>query len=459
MAISYFNDQRFMNLVTALIVKDRQFLRTCHHLLDAKDFKPKGIKEPQDANRWTVCKLALDHYERYREPIKDMLSAEILDHCRKNKLNGSGQVELVSYAKKLLKKKVVAADSIADKIIQFKRERRKAAAVEEMIELQGRGELTDEAWLELSRKAIESMTENPYYVSDYFDDEELSKRIDRRRSRSDNRFPFLLIEGIDTQVRAIAKGHLGLVMAPYKRGKSLMLIWIAVAYVLQRLNVLFITLEDPPQDVEDRFDACITNLPINKLQTMPKTLRDRFRYFKRLIRSRLKIVDRTEHKTTVRDIEAIYEDERNKGFIADAIIVDYDDEVAASKKNNERRLEMADIYRDFRQLASRRSVLLWTAAQSKRATAMKKQLGGDDLAEDISKIRKVAMALSLGAGDWGPDSIYLWVAAHKFDKQHCGANIMTDKKRMMIYDRVKTKLAKKNPEMYIQNPDGEEVIQ
>jgi replicative DNA helicase len=263
-----------------------------------------------------------------------------------------------------------------------------------------------------------------------------------------------MIEPLDAKVRAIARGQIGLIIAPYKRGKSLMLIWIAVAYVLQRLNVLFITLEDPPQDVEDRFDACITFLPIKKLEVMPRTFKERFLLFKRLIRSRLKIVDRTERKTTIRDIEAIIEEERNKGFIADAVIIDYDDEIAASKRNSERRLELAEIYRDMRQLAAKKSLLVWTAAQSRRSTAQKRQLGGDDLAEDISKVLKVAMAISLGQGDWGPESIYLWVAAHKFDRQHVGANIMTNKNRMLIYDREKTLDAERHPKKYMVHEEG-----
>jgi hypothetical protein len=115
---------------------------------------------------------------------------------------------------------------------------------------------------------------------------------------------------------------------------------------------------------------------------------------------------------------------------------------------------LADIYRDLRQLASRKNAILWTAAQTKRSTASKRILGGDDLAEDISKVRKVAMALSLGQGDWGEDSIFIWVAAHKFDRQHIGCNIMSNKNRMLIYDREATLKAARNPEKYI-NRDEE----
>jgi hypothetical protein len=454
MPATLFDDSRFIDLLVALLVKDRQFLKTCSPMLEHKDFKPKGQSGAKELNRWIIAKLALEHFEKYKEPIRDLLGVELLAYCKKHKMEGSKQKDLVTQGRRLTRKKVVAVESITDKVVQFKREHKKALAVQEMIELQSRGELTDEKWLELSKQAIAELEGSSYAVSEYF--EELSTRIDRRGLVKDNRFPVTLIEPLDAKVRAIARGHVGLVLAPYKRGKSLMLIWLAVAYVLQRLNVLFVTLEDPLLDVEDRFDACVTNLPIRKLATMPKTLKERFQFFKRLVRSRLKIVDGTERKMSIAAIEELWEDERNKGFMADVVIVDYDDEIAPVRKQPERRLELADIYRDMRQFASRKNVFFWTAAQTKRSTASKRILGGDDLAEDISKVRKVSFALSLGQGDWGEDSIFLWVAAHKFDRQHVGCNIMSCKERMMIYDRETTIKVTRDPEKFMASLPEEE---
>lgn len=448
MAKTYFDDRRFQDLMMALLVKDTQFLRLSAHLLDPKDFKPRRGSDSDASHRYVIAQLGLKHFEKYRSPIKDLLTASLLEHCKKTNMASESKAELMHYAKRLLRRKITAVDAITDKLIQFKREKLKDSIIQEMIDLQGNGGLTDDKWAELSRRALDTLSETPYYVADYL--EKLEERIDRRAMARDNRFPVLLIEPLDAIVRAIARSHVGLVLAPYKRGKSLMLIYIACAYLLQRLNVLFITLEDPPQDVEDRFDACVTHLPIKKLNVMPKKLRERFLLFKRLLRSKLKIVDGTERKITTATIESIWEEERNKGFTADVIIVDYDDEIAPLKKHPERRMEIADIYREIRQLASRKNVILWTAAQTKRDTGHKKQLGGDDAAEDISKIRKVTFALSLGAGDWGPDSIYLFVAAHKFDRQHVGTNIMTNRDRMLIYDREATVRAFKNPEKFIE---------
>jgi hypothetical protein len=149
-------------------------------------------------------------------------------------------------------------------------------------------------------------------------------------------------------------------------------------------------------------------------------------------------VDGTEGGFTVRQMEEIFLRERDRGFKADAIIIDYDDEIVPSRRYQERRLEFADIYRELRQLAGRYNIIVWTAAQTQRGTENVKILSSDRVAEDIGKVRKATLVLGLGKGDWGEDSIYIWVAKHKFDRQHVGCNIMPDKECMMIYDRIRT---------------------
>lgn len=440
---TYFDDEAFQSRLVSLLIKDKDSLKICQQLITAKDFRPKGKSSDKAHNRYLIADVALGHFGKYREPLGSLIGAELKHYCATNKISGDRADSLIGYGKKLFRKTIVTPTAITDKVVQFKREKIKAAAVEELIELQGQGKLTDEKWLEVSRRAVEVVSGDRYSSSDYF--AEYLERNQRRRIYQGDRFPFLLIPEFDDQCRAIARGHLGLILAPYKRGKSLMLIHIARAYVLQRLNVLYITLEDPKQDVEDRFDASITQLPIQDLSHMSRRFKDRFKQFKRLLRAKLRVADGTERSVSVPMIENWIAEERSRGFYPDAVIVDYDDELVAVKKQSERRLEFAEIYRDLRKLASTKNVLLWTAAQTQRGTGNMKILSGDRLAEDVSKVRKVACALSLGQGDWGEDSIYLHVAAHKFGRQHWGVNMMSDKSRMLIYSQLRTAKAIKNP--------------
>lgn len=437
---SFFDDSNFQDELLQFVVNDLQFLKQASHLLSEDDFKRLSAKEGPE--RQTVAQLALNFWNRYRQPVGTYLKSELLQYARNRKWDAEHPTRqrLLDYAEIFSNgHKRVAADAMLDKVRQYKADHELALAMTQMQEMIENGSLTPEQFLAIARKAVEQSETKDDRPKDYFDDQELELRLARRLLQmSRQRFPVLLIEPIDRQVRIIARKHLGLIMAPYKRGKSLFFVWLALAYTLQRLNVLYFTLEDPIEDVEDRFDAAVTALPLQRLAELPDYIRERFRRYKRLLRTRLKLVDGTEGGISIQAVENIWEQERNRGFTADVIIVDYDDEVRPRVKRDERRMEFADIYKDYRAVLARHELIGWTASQTGRQTSEMKIISGKHIAEDISKIRKASFAMSLGAGEWGDDSIFLWIAAHRYDRQNVGANIITDKERMIFFDRDQT---------------------
>lgn len=432
---SYFRDPSFQDLLLAFVVKDRNFLKKCAEMLTPADFRPK---RSQAMERWVISQLALEYWNKYRQPIKRMLRAEILSYAKQSNLSTRREQELLKYGERIKKLKCVAAEAMEDKVVEFKKEKLKTDAVQELIDAQSNGTLSDEKWLEICQSAVDRFGPRQFTVTDYLDEKELDLRISRRSKRTVSRFPLLFIDPIDQNIRTVGRGHIGLLLGPYKSMKSLGLIYLATVYPLQAMNVLYITLEDPKEDVEDRFDACVTALPIARLSELPLRLKKRFLQTKALLRARIQIVDGTEGGFTTGKIEEVFKDQRNKGFTADVIIVDYDDEIVPMRKRDKRKEEFEDIYRGLRQLASKLNVILWTAAQTQRGTEDLKIISGDKTADDISKMRKVTFCLGLGKGDWGDDSKYLYVAAHKLDRGHIGWNICTDKSRMLFYDREAT---------------------
>ena len=432
--MSYWRDSGFQDKLLSFIVKDRRFLKTCSTLLTSKDFKPRG---GETREKYIVAEIALSYYEKYREPISILLKSECKDYARKQNLSDRSKRHLLRYANKLEEMTSEASDSIKDKVVQYKKEKSKVKAIEELMELQEKGVLDDEKFLSICQEAMEVTSQSAVRTVDYFN--ELEPRILRRLGQVDRRYPMLMIDPLDQRVRTISRGHLGMAFAPMKRGKTLFAIHIGLAYALQRLNVLHFTLEDPIEDIEDRYDAATTNLPIQELQNLPKRLRRRFERYKKYVKGRIKIVDCTEGGFTVAKMEEIYHAEVNKGFHADAVIIDYDDEIAPMRKHRETRMEIADTYRSMKQWAARDDLLMWVFAQTKRNTSEKKILTENDLAEDISKARKVFIAIGMGKGDWDDkNGIFLYVALHRNDRQKVGWNILADYDHMVIYDREST---------------------
>ena len=437
---SGFKDQDFQQHLVAFRCKDRNFLRKTSGLLEADDFKPKK-KGGEGQEYHVLADLALRHWNDYGEPIGGLLSTYVKDYCWEKKVGSKLKNRLLDVVADIKSNNsLVAAEALEEKVMQYKRRRAKAHAIQEMLDLQEKGELTDDRFEQVTRNALKTFS-NTFKIYDYL--RGVEKRITRRRHDLAKKYPYLLIDPLDEAIRVTPRGTLAMLLAKWKTGKSVGLIWIATAFTMQGYNVLYITLEDPKEEVEDRFDASLTGLKTRQLPELPKRLRKRFKRVKERLRGRIKIVDGTEGGITVRRIEDIYEQQRNRGFVADLIVVDYDDEIVPPvryKGDSARRQEFADIYRALRQLASKLDVWLWTAAQAKGRTKHQMVVSGEDTAEDISKIRKVAFCLGIGDGpkDWGLNSRHLYVAAHKFDKMKVGWNIVGDFERTVFYDREAT---------------------
>jgi len=439
MALTIFNDVDFLEALVALLCRDLKTLRSCSNYLRPDDFKPLQ-HDPTGRSRWIVAERALEYYQKYQRPIQRLLVSDLISYADELSLGQRTAENLISYAKRLLKRRLPAPDSVVDKVIRYKQEILQAKAIEELIQLQTSGKLSSDKWLEITHRVVGTSSRNGSEPIPFF--RKLDDRIYRRaRQQRYQNCPFFLIEPLDRLVHGIGRGNLGMILAPYKRGKSLMLLHVALAFTIQHLNVMFVSMEDPIDVVEDRLDAMVASLPMKSLADQPKLLKRRFRQVARLTRDRLRLVDLTGEGATVSHIESQVLRERDKGFLTDALIIDYDEEILPSKRYEQKRLEFSDIYRDLRRLAARHQMIVWTASQTQANTQSLRIVDGDRTAEDKSKVRKVGMAIGMGQGDWGPDSIYLWVAAHKFDRMKVGCNIMSNKERMLIYDRERTRRA------------------
>lgn len=436
--MSYWTDPDFQKNLIAFLTRDRSFLKKTSGLLEVDDFKPR---KGQSNELHLLAELALKFWRQYDEPVGGMLRTEVLDMIREQKLGSRLKQKLLDVVDEIrANHNLIAVEALEQKVIQYKSRRAKQQAIDELIALQEKGNLTDERFLQICQNALHRFGHG-YKITDYLTS--LEKRIRRRQLESLRKFPYLLIDQLDRDIRSIPRGSFAIALSKWNVGKSLFLTHIAYASALQGYNVLFVTLEDPKSEVEDRLDGLLTGLPIRRLADIPRKLRRRFKRAKEKFHARIKIVDGTEGGFTVQKIEDIWERLRNRGFVADVVIVDYDDEIAPTfhhKGESARRMEFADIYRDMRKFAARKDIYLWSAAQARRGKDNQQVVKGDDAAEDISKIRKVALCIGIGNApkNWGQDGRHLFVARHRFDRAKIGWNIMGDFKSGIFYAREAT---------------------
>ncbi len=441
--MSYFHDAEFQEKLLMFVCRDRNFLKRTAELLSAKDFIPRkdeGLIEAQ----W-IAEKAYQYWKDYHEPIGGLLRTEMMDFVSKNKKRvGHKQKDrLFSLVDKIKHANgLVAVEAVEKKVFEYKQRKAKSAAVKEMIELQEKGELTDNEFMKICRKAV-NFHDRTLKVVDY--EKDIDQRVKRRRKNKDRKFPYIFIDAFDKECRTFPRGELGIGLAKYKAGKSTFAVHLGQAYALQSYNVLHFTLEDNVEMVEDRYDASFTGVKIKSLDKRESRVVRRLKRKLEELKGRIKIVDGTDGGMTVERMEEVWENFRNQGFAADCIVIDYDEGVIPPEhhkgEGGERR-EMQDIYKALKSFAARRDIYMWVMAQTKRGKSgvRKMVVTGDDAAMDISKIKRCALCIGIGDGpsESSNDARYIFVAVHRYDKSRFGWPIVGDYARSIFYDRDET---------------------
>lgn len=459
--MSAFKDSETQERMLLFLCRDRDFLKNTSSLLELDDFKGKDVG-PERA--W-VAEQALEYWKKYGEPIGPFLRPVMQEFCQTYRTEKTKQrmlprirervLELVSTIRRAEREDLVAPEAVEQIIIGYKHRRAKAQFIDRLLDAQEKGTLEDGFILQEANDLVKKIGGEVQSVNYQ---KTLKQRLRRRAKEKLRKFPYLYIEQLDSEIKTFPRGSMGLIIAKYAMGKSMALAWIARAMALQGYNVLFFTLEDPRGVLEDRLDSMMTGLPIRELHEREQELIRRFKRLRYMMRGRIQIYDGTGGGLSVDRMEEIWERHRNQGFVADVVIIDYDDEIVPPfhyKTDDGRRKEFAEIYRRLRLFASKKDIWLWTAAQTRRGRKGKDKeddqmvITGDDIAEDISKVRKVGFCLGIGSGpmkdggfygdSWGPNSRFLYVAKNKFDRMKIGWPIMGDFDNGLFYDAEATR--------------------
>jgi archaellum biogenesis ATPase FlaH len=443
---NFFDDPNFLDRLVHLLCTDLTALKQTSPVLKSQDFEPL-YGNRWGHQRWVVAERALEHYRKHREPLGLLLRAEVLAYAHSLKLPANKVKEFEDYLKHLAKVPLTAPEAVVSRIVEYKRERIRASIIQEMSELQASGQMTNEKWAELVALGSFANTNGHTPIDYYRTYEDRAEYRALQGNAPGSHAPAFFIDPLDQVVKGIGKGSLGMVLAPRKRGKSLMLAWMAMAFSFQRLNTLMITLEDPVAELQARMDAAYSSVPIEHLATSPNIFKKNFKRYisKHDLQSRLQIVDGTGARVTVPMLEAWVQEYRDAGFMADVLIVDYDAYIHNARGNREQKgyEGIEQVYADLVGLAGRQKMILWTAAQTKAGTETLKILGENHVAGWVGKLNYAHQVLSIGKGDWGDDSFYLWCGYHKFAARNVGCHVVPDMSRMAFYSSDKTRQAEK----------------
>jgi replicative DNA helicase len=172
------------------------------------------------------------------------------------------------------------------------------------------------------------------------------------------------------------------IAAPPGFGKSLFLVNIGHAALLQGKTVFHFTLEMTASEVMTRYDCLVSGKPIIDIINSPTDVINSYvtKFIEANPKSHL-LLKEFPPECLTKDMLSLYIKRKimSSGKKPDLIIVDYADLMKSSVKNAERRSDLGLIYRQLKALAAEFGCPVWTASQINRA-------GYDKTESDISNL-------------------------------------------------------------------------
>lgn len=177
------------------------------------------------------------------------------------------------------------------------------------------------------------------------------------------------------------RGELGVAIAPTGAGKSMVLVHLGAVAVQAGLTVVHYTLELKDVVVGQRYDSCITGIPINDLQEN----KDKVIQQVKGVDGTLIVKEYPTKTATTNTIRAHLEKLKRQGIVPDMIIVDYADLLRPLSGKKEKRDELESIYEDLRAIMQENDAAGWTASQTNRQGLNAEVITLDSISEAFNK--------------------------------------------------------------------------
>lgn len=198
----------------------------------------------------------------------------------------------------------------------------------------------------------------------------------------------------------ICAKDLAVVLAMPGYGKTMFLLHIAKAALIQKKKVSYISLEMSEADLAERLIASFSGIPIDQIFKEPQKAERKIKNIGKMLGDNLLIKHFPAQTASVYTIGAhlklVY---AQTGFKSDLVIVDYAGEMAGVKKStrqgsSERYYELGGVFSDLAGYAQEEDISLWTGAQATRAKG-RELITIDDIAESFKGVFTASTVLSL----------------------------------------------------------------
>jgi hypothetical protein len=150
-------------------------------------------------------------------------------------------------------------------------------------------------------------------------------------------------------------------------GKSSRLVYTSCKNLEQGRNVVYFTLEMPEIEIGQKFDACLTEIHLEKLVENKEAIRKKLEE----LPGKLRIIEEEYCSSTPRRIYNKVKKLEDNGFQVDLVVIDYADVCAPTKtlKDDDGMVGGVQVYTEMKTLTQRYNKRTLTAAQTNREGA------------------------------------------------------------------------------------------
>jgi len=179
----------------------------------------------------------------------------------------------------------------------------------------------------------------------------------------------------------IGQGEMGVVIAPTGAGKSMALVHLGAAAVKASKNVIHYTLELSEAVVGQRYDSCISSVPLSMLFSQKEEVLENISD----LEGSLIIKEYPTKTATVNTLRSHLEKLKKRNQKIDMIIVDYADLLRPVSHYKEKRNELESIYESLRAIAQEYNCPIWTASQTNRSGLNAEVVTMESISEAFNK--------------------------------------------------------------------------
>ena len=191
----------------------------------------------------------------------------------------------------------------------------------------------------------------------------------------------------------LGQGELVVVVAPTGAGKSHVLVHLGAQALKQGKNVVHFTLELADTAVAQRYDACLTGIPLDELMNQKDEVFDVIKD----IDGQLIVKEFPTKSASVVTLKNHLEKIRQTEMEIDMVVVDYGDLLKSStvRKNSEKRHELESIYEELRGLGQEFGCPVVTASQTNRKGLNEEVITMESISEAFNKCFVADFIISL----------------------------------------------------------------